>query len=112
MDIHQSNDTFSIATLIYARLRRVSSRVIDVMYFTENIDYARYVIGLALATHDVELHRLAQKLEHLLPIQTAKKVENIMLIQDQNIALMPSSEPTQEDISRHQVAHRYIGSLR
>ena len=36
MDIQQSNDKFSTATLLYARLRRVTSRVIDVMYLTEN----------------------------------------------------------------------------
>ena len=29
-------DAFSIATLLYARLRRVSGRVIDVMYLVEN----------------------------------------------------------------------------
>ncbi len=28
-------DAFSVATLIYARLRRVSGRVIDVMYLAE-----------------------------------------------------------------------------
>ncbi len=34
-------DAFSIATLLYARLRRVSGRVIDVMYLVENPSYAR-----------------------------------------------------------------------
>ena len=34
------SELFSIATLIYTRLRRVSGRVIDVMYLVENTDYA------------------------------------------------------------------------
>ena len=40
-------DAFSIATLLYARLRRVSGRVIDVMYLVENPSYARQMAELA-----------------------------------------------------------------
>ena len=43
-----NNEIFSVATLIYTRLRRVSGRVIDVMYLVENSDYARAVLQLAL----------------------------------------------------------------
>ena len=66
MDIQQSNDKFSTATLLYARLRRVTSRVIDVMYLVENSDYARAVLQLALATHDEELCRYALRLNSIL----------------------------------------------
>ncbi len=58
-----NNEIFSVATLIYTRLRRVSGRVIDVMYLVENSDYARAVLQLALATHDEELCRYAAALK-------------------------------------------------
>lgn len=114
MDIQQSNDKFSTATLLYARLRRVTSRVIDVMYLTENNDYARYVIELALATNDSELQRLALKLDHLLPSQSLEMNKEIIKTQStpQHLNSVQSSEPTQQDIYQHQVSHRYIGSLR
>lgn len=114
MDIQQSNDKFSTATLLYARLRRVTSRVIDVMYLTENNDYAHYVIELALATNDSELQRLALKLDHLLPTQSFEMNKEIIKTQStpQHLNSVQSSEPTQEDIYQHQVSHRYIGSLR
>ena len=114
MDIQQSNDKFSTATLLYARLRRVTSRVIDVMYLTENNDYAHYVIELALATNDSELQRLALKLDHLLPTQSFEMNKEIIKTQStpQHLNSVQSSEPTQEDIYQNQVSHRYIGSLR
>ncbi len=114
MDIQQSNDKFSTATLLYARLRRVTSRVIDVMYLTENNDYAHYVIELALATNDSELQRLALKLDHLLPTQSFEMNKEIIKTQStpQHLISVQSSEPTQEDIYQNQVSHRYIGSLR
>ena len=108
------NDKFSTATLLYARLRRVTSRVIDVMYLTENNDYAHYVIELALATNDSELQRLALKLDHLLPTQSFEMNKEIIKTQStpQHLNSVQSSEPTQEDIYQNQVSHRYIGSLR
>ena len=114
MDIQQSNDKFSTATLLYARLRRVTSRVIDVMYLTENNDYAHYVIELAMATNDSELQRLALKLDHLLPTQSFEMNKEIIKTQStpQHLNSVQSSEPTQQDIYQHQVSHRYIGSLR
>ena len=96
MDIQQSNDKFSTATLLYARLRRVTSRVIDVMYLTENNDYAHYVIELALATNDSELQRLALKLDHLLPTQSFEMNKEIIKTQStpQHLNSVQSSEPT------------------
>ena len=115
-----NNEIFSVATLIYTRLRRVSGRVIDVMYLVENSDYARAVLQLALATHDEELCRYALRLNSILanlmdadaeitPPQTAAQqldaVENIENIDD-------LTEPTAEEIYRAQVSHHYIGALR
>ena len=42
-----TNEVFSVATLIYARLRRVSGRVIDASYLTENVEYAEHVVAMA-----------------------------------------------------------------
>ena len=47
-----TNEIFSVATLMYARLRRVTGRVIDVIYFTENMDYAKHIIEIASETGD------------------------------------------------------------
>ena len=105
------NDTFSIATLIYARLRRVSGRLIDVIYLAENKQYALYVITLAEATQDPELLKLSQRLSNHLGLEQNLSLENTQ------IELVPKEEllavePTQEDIERAQGRNRYIGSLR
>lgn len=115
-----NNEIFSVATLIYMRLRRVSGRVIDVMYLVENSDYARAVLQLALATHDEELCRYALRLNSILAnlmdadaeitspqteAQQLDAVENIENIDD-------LTEPTAEEIYRAQVSHHYIGALR
>ena len=115
-----NNEIFSVATLIYTRLRRVSGRVIDVMYLVENSDYARAVLQLALATHDDELCRYALRLNSILAnlmdadaeitspqteAQQLDAVENIENIDD-------LTEPTAEEIYRAQVSHHYIGALR
>ena len=105
------NDTFSIATLIYARLRRVSGRLIDVIYLAENKQYALYVITLAEATQDPELLKLSQRLSKHLGLEQNLSLENTQ------IELVPKEEllavePTQDDIERAQGRNRYIGSLR
>ena len=119
-DLTANNEIFSVATLIYTRLRRVSGRVIDVMYLVENSDYARAVLQLALATHDEELCRYALRLNSILAnlmdadaeitspqteAQQLDAVENIENIDD-------LTEPTAEEIYRAQVSHHYIGALR
>ena len=118
-----NNEIFSVATLIYTRLRRVSGRVIDVMYLVENSDYARAVLQLALATHDEELCRYALRLNSILAnlmdadaeitspqteaqqLDAVENIENIENIDD-------VTEPTAEEIYRAQVSHHYIGALR
>lgn len=119
-DLTANNEVFSVATLIYTRLRRVSGRVIDVMYLVENSDYARAVLQLALATHDEELCRYALRLNSILAnlmdadaeitspqteAQQLDAVENIENIDD-------LTEPIAEEIYRAQVSHHYIGALR
>lgn len=116
-DLTANNEIFSVATLIYTRLRRVSGRVIDVMYLVENSDYARAVLQLALATHDDELCRYAVRLNSILgdlmdadaeimPKQTAAQ----QLVAVENIDDL--TEPTAEEIYQAQVSHHYIGALR
>ena len=112
-----NNEIFSVATLIYTRLRRVSGRVIDVMYLVENSDYARAVLQLALATHDEELCRYALRLNSILanlmdadaeitsPQTEAQQLDAVENIDD-------LTEPTPEEIYRAQVSHHYIGALR
>lgn len=57
-----NSEAFSAATLFYARLRRVTGRVIDALYLAENKEYARYAIEIAQQANDPELERLTQRL--------------------------------------------------
>lgn len=42
-EIKVNAEAFAIATQMYVRLRRVSSRVIDVMYLVNNKEYAKHI---------------------------------------------------------------------
>ena len=100
---------FSIATLVYARLRRVTGRVIDALYLAENTSYAHYVIGLAEETNDDELLRLCQRLRAELNL----KEELIAPVADLSMLNeLPTVEPTEDDVYQAQVSHHYIGALR
>ena len=115
-----NNEIFSVATLIYTRLRRVSGRVIDVMYLVENSDYARAVLQLALATHDEELCRYALRLNSILANLmdadaeiTSPQTEAQQLVAVENMENIDDlTEPTAEEIYQAQVSHHYIGALR
>ena len=98
----------SIATLIYARLRRVTGRVIDVTYLMQNQDYTKHVIDLALSADDSELQRQAERLRSLMVFDAEL---DQMKIQEE-IAEIYESEVTEEEIYRAQVSHHYIGALR
>ena len=102
------SEAFSIATLIYARLRRVTGRVIDVTYLMQNQDYAKHVINLALSANDSELQRQAERLRSLMVFDAEP---DQMKIQEE-IAEIYESEVTEEEIYRAQVSHHYIGALR
>lgn len=101
-------DAFSVATQIYVRMRRVTGRVIDVMYMVQNKDYAKYVIALALETEDDELKRCVERLKSLVDtIFEPSQKEKIAVVKVEE-----ESEITAEDIYRAQVPHHYIGALR
>lgn len=64
----KNEDVFSIATLLYARLRRVNGRVIDVVYLRQNQAYAEHVMTLARDTKDAELLAYVERLETALNV--------------------------------------------
>ena len=105
------SDTFSAATLFYTRLRRVTGHVVDVRYFIENKEYAKYVIDIAMKANDLELDRLIQRLYDLLNLDTVSetpvKVESLEMTEPEYI-----SEATADEIYQAQVSHHYIGALR
>lgn len=109
----ENGDAFSVATLIYARLRRVAGRVIDVMYLVHNKDYAQYVVGLAQAENDAELDRHAARLDALI---FAEREPEIAVIQPEKKVVVEmvqnEVEVTEDEIYRAQVSHHYIGALR
>ena len=70
--IANTGDVFSVATLLYARLRRVNGRVIDVVYLMQDRHYAHHVVDLALETKDAELAEYVQRLQIALALEGAK----------------------------------------
>ena len=102
------SEAFSIATLIYARLRRVTGRVIDVTYLMQNQDYTKHVIDLALSANDSELQRQAERLRCLMVFD----LESDQMKIQEEIAEIDNTEVTEEEIYRAQVSHHYIGALR
>ncbi len=69
-------DIFSVATLLYARLRKVNCRVIDVMYLMQDRSYAHHVVTLALETKDPELASYVERLRALLDLQDDRELIN------------------------------------
>ena len=105
----QKSEAFSIATLLYTRLRKVISRVIDVMYLIENKDYAKYIISLAENSGDQDLIKYADRLSTLLELkEPVVEVAHTPIVEEKQ----SSYEPTEEEIYRAQVSHHYIGALR
>jgi len=106
-------DAFSIGALILARLRRVTGRVIDVMYLVENKNYAKYVIDMSLATEDPDLNRQALRLQNLLDLEEpVMKIESVRIVQVNSDDEKYVSGATEEEIYKAQVSHHYIGALR
>ncbi|OTG66173.1 hypothetical protein B9T25_10210 [Acinetobacter sp. ANC 4470] len=106
----ENGDAFSVATLIYARLRRVAGRIIDVMYLVQNKDYAQYVVELAQAENDAELGRHAARLNALI---IAEREPSFAVIQEEIAKIVQNEvEVTEDEIYKAQVSHHYIGALR
>lgn len=108
-----NSETFSAATLFYARLRRVTGRVIDALYLAENKEYARYAIEIAQQANDPELDRLTQRLYALLDLSAAEESAGETL-EEELLEEQPEyrEEATPEEIYKAQVSHHYIGALR
>lgn len=112
-EIKVNAEAFAIATQMYVRLRRVSSRVIDVMYLVHNKDYAKHIIEIALATSDQELAHYVDRLRPLIdlyPEPMLDIVENNKIEEKEEETYF--MEVTEEEIYKAQVAHHYIGALR
>ncbi|RKG55581.1 hypothetical protein D7V64_00245 [Acinetobacter cumulans] len=113
-----SSEIFSVATLLYARMRRLGVRVIDVMYMVENKQYAYHVIKLALQAHDTELDRLSVRLQLMMELDVEDETQVQLPVADTLVAEMkedqedPYYEATEDEIYKAQVSHHYIGALR
>ncbi|MCU4582621.1 hypothetical protein KTJ32_16625 [Acinetobacter gyllenbergii] len=110
-------ETFTIATQMYVRLRRVCGRVIDVMYLVNNKDYAKHILELALATQDPELERFVLRLSPLIDLypEPATLVNETKVEEKKQAVEVLESysvEVTEEEIYQAQVHHHYIGALR
>lgn len=107
-----NTEAFSIATLIYTRLRRVSGRVIDAMYLVENEEYARHVVVYALSLQDDDVTRLAGRLQSVLDLELDSTASTQSLKVEQELKEDSFSNVTEDEIYRAQVSHHYIGALR
>lgn len=109
-----STEVFSAAALLYARMRRVNSRVIDVMYLVENKQYAQHVLTLAQEAKDDELDRLSVRLQRLMNLDLHESQidthETVSAADEQDDRL--GYEATPEEVYKAQVQHHYIGALR
>lgn len=70
------DDTFSVATLLYSRLRKVSSRVIDVAYMMQDRNYAHHVITIALETKDEQLSHYVERLRLAMDLPDEEALQN------------------------------------
>ncbi|RLZ08195.1 hypothetical protein EAH57_10210 [Acinetobacter sp. 2JN-4] len=117
-DVLVNAEAFTIATQMYVRLRRVSSRVIDVMYLVSNKAYAKHIVVIALATQDAELERYVARLIPLIDLYPEPKAvvvaEQRDSFENERVEALNvySSEVTAEEIYQAQVSHHYIGALR
>ena len=108
VDEYRANNlTFTVATRLYNRFRRVSGRVIDVRYMIENKQYAEYVVKHALDCNDVELKEISEELLSLIHLKITPQKSSEDMLYDQYAA-----EVTEEEIYKAQVPHHYIGALR
>lgn len=108
VDEYRANNlTFTVATRLYNRFRRVSGRVIDVRYLIENKQYAEYVVEQTIVSDDLELKEISEQLLKLihLEITPPKALEDELYDQY-------AVEVTEEEIYKAQVRHHYIGALR
>ena len=111
------SDAFSIGTLMYARMRRVAGRMIDVMYLVENKAYAGYIIQHAALLQDEELDRLINRLQALILKESQIEIhdEDDFVQNKENLETFSEStgqsEVTNEEYQA-QVSHHYIGALR
>lgn len=107
-----NNEMFVIGTQIYVRLRRVSGRVIDAMYLSQDTEYAMHVIEQALKTDDLELHQYAFRLRVLVESVVGPSQRHVEQVKTMQPAVPTTTEPTAEEIYNAQVPHHYIGALR
>ncbi len=132
-DEQEKADLFMIASQMYVRLRRVSSRVIDAVYMVENEAYAEEIIRLATLVNDIELHQLAGRAQQLItggvavqqvtapakPVlrQAPVAVMPVAAVR-KAVEVMPQPVEAQVDMGDHiehvpeEVSHHYIGALR
>lgn len=112
------NSAFNTAILIYTRLRRVTGRVVDASYLSENIQYAQHVDVLIQSSGDAELLKYIEKLKHALGFSDDFVEEQSVLSTQKTSPLTeeqelePSYQATEEEVYQAQVSHHYIGSLR
>ena len=63
-------EIFAATTKFYVRLRRVTGRVVDVLYMVENQQYAKYLIDYAKSINDDELQHHVDNVSALMNMKS------------------------------------------
>lgn len=131
-DEQDKADFFMLASQVYVRLRRVSSRVIDAVYMVENEEYAREIIRIATLVNDIELHQLAGRMQQIMgdvvglqpvapAIPTLRQPSAAVApatAMRKAVEVVPEVAVAQMDVAANtehvpeEVSHHYIGALR
>ena len=113
--IMENTEIFSVATMLYTRLRRVTGRVVDVAYLIEHSDYALHVCELALASEDEQLCTMADQIKQHFKLDQSDEDDPDHTKQQAEFAAPPLVEDEaipDAELYRAQVHHHYIGALR
>jgi hypothetical protein len=100
-------ERFSVATHLYVRLRRTSSRVIDPVWMARDDGYAREILKSARTSTDPEVLKLVERFEVLMGSTPRQKPA----------ATAPTAGPeapaaTPEEPGTNSGGNRYVRSLR
>lgn len=103
----KDSDKFVLQTRLFATMRRVLTRVIDIEYLRTDRAYADMILQLAEDSGDEELIVTANKLRQLMGVPKAAILE---------VPRVEASEPPaptrRPEPPASQPAARYVGSLR
>lgn len=109
MSQQQNNATFALQSRLFVSMKR-AGRVIDLVWFQQNVEYARTVLGTADNMPDVEVREIAGKLREALRDYLGQG--KVAVLPVSRPAAQPTETPSAEEPAPPSDDARYITSLR